>query len=65
MPDRWLPCPAGSIQQLAFSDQPFGGVVNFLLFYYQINLAFFCKKAFKHQGTKKKQKAQRKIIFSS
>jgi hypothetical protein len=34
-------------------------IVLFMLFYYQINLAFFCKKAFKHQVTKKEPKTQK------
>jgi hypothetical protein len=33
------------------------------LFYYQINRAFFCKKAFKHQVTKKEPKTQKKDYF--
>jgi len=36
-----------------------------LLFYYQNNLAFFCKKAIKHQVTKKEPKTPKKIIFFS
>jgi hypothetical protein len=34
-----------------------------VLFYHQINLAFFCKEAYKHQVTKKEPKSQKKIIF--
>ncbi len=33
------------------------------LFYYQINLAFFSKKAFKHQVNKKEPKTQKKDYF--
>jgi len=31
------------------------------LFYYNINLTFFCTKIFKHKDTKKPQRTQRKI----
>jgi hypothetical protein len=38
-------------------------IVRTRAFYHQINLAFFYKKAFKHQVTKKKPKTQKKDYF--